>query len=462
MSQVPYATNPWVCGTASTLTALIVLSAALTGCASQPAAPTGDPFAAPTAGPIAGPTAKAIDPQRVQTLAQDGVTVQLAVATDQEASRQFGVSLAEYGIQPIWVRIINTTDVDYWVMPLAIDPDYYTADEAALVATEDLDDEKKAQVTAAFRKHAMPFYLGGPSENEGYVYATYRRGGRFVDVRLSAFGHGVRMRFAVPLPTEGFDYELSPLRQLYAQVDSYPDLTRDEVRVRVREMPCCTTTADGKGEGDPLNIVLVGSGRDVLAGLTAGGWGFTEAITVDSVRRMIGAALTDQPMVTAPVSALYAFGRKQDLALQRARSKIAQRNHMRLWLAPFLCEGQPVWVGQVSRDIGVKLTRKSPTLTTHIIDPNVDESREYVLESLLHEEAVEWFAFVRGGHPATRDDPRHNLTDDPYFTDGMRMLIRVSAAPVPPWQTVVLPWNESTDPIRAGRGEDAVVHKDPP
>jgi hypothetical protein len=456
------AIGPCVRHRASRLTALIVVAASLAGCASQPTFPTGDPFAASPATPPATLTATAIDPKRVQTLTQDGVTVELAVATDEEASRQFGVSLAEYGIQPIWVRISNTTEVDYWLMPLAIDPDYYTADEAALVATEDLGGEKKAQVTAILRQHAMPFYLGGPSESEGYVYATYRRGGRFVDVRLSAFGHGVRMRFAVPLPTEGFDYELSPLRQLYAQVDSYPDLTRDEVRTRVREMPCCTTTADGKGEGDPLNIVLVGRGRDVLASLTAGGWGFTEAITADSIRRMIGAALTDQAMATAPVSALYAFGRKQDVALQRSRSKIAQRNHMRLWLAPFRCEGQPVWVGQVSRDIGVKLTRKSPTLTTHIIDPNVDESREYVLESLLHEEAVEWFAFVRGGHPATRDDPRHNLTDDPYFTDGMRMLIRVSAEPVPPSQTVVLPWNESTDPIRAGRGEDSVVHKDPP
>jgi len=85
-----------------------------------------------------------------------------------------------------------------------------------------------------------------------------------------------------------------------------------------------------------------------------------------------------------------------------------------------------------------------------------------VLQSLLNEEAVEWFALVRGGHPATRDDPRHNLTDDPYFTDGMRMAINVSAVPVPNWKAVNLEWNEDTDPIRAGRGEDSKVHKDPP
>ena len=42
---------------------------------------------------------------------------------------------------------------------------------------------------------------------------------------------------------------------------------------------------------------------------------------------------------------------------------------MRLWLAPFRFEDRPVWIGQVSRDIGVKITPKSPTLTTHVIDP---------------------------------------------------------------------------------------------
>ena len=36
--------------------------------------------------------------------------------------------------------------------------------------------------------------------------------------------------------------------------------------------------------------------------------------------------------------------------------------------------GKPVWVGQISRDIGSRLTIHSPTLTTHKIDPDVDEA----------------------------------------------------------------------------------------
>lgn len=398
---------------------------------------------------------------RMQSLTQDGVSVQLVIPTDAEVQSRFGVSLAEHGIQPIWFRVENTSELSYWLLPIAIDPNYYTVSETALIAGQDLDAEGAARLTENLRQSALPFFMRAGSVNEGYVYATHQRGGRFVDVRLSTRGSGLRMRFAVMLPTQGFDYENSAFRQRYAQVTTLPDLTLEQTRARIRELPCCTTREDGQGEGDPLNIVLVGRGEDMVPALTAGGWTFTEAITVDSIRRLIGAALTDEPFLTAPVSALYFFGRPQDIALQRGRSKIAQRNHMRLWLAPFRCEGQPVWVGQVSRDIGVKLTTKSPTLTTHVIDPNVDESRQYVLQSLLHQEAVRWFALVRGTGAATRDQPRYNLTADPYFTDGNRMTIGVSSLPVQPWQVVNLNWNESTDPIREGKGEDARVRQLP-
>ena len=34
------------------------------------------------------------------------------------------------------------------------------------------------------------------------------------------------------------------------------------------------------------------------------------------------------------MSDLYLFGRPQDLALQKARDNIHQRNHLRLWLSP--------------------------------------------------------------------------------------------------------------------------------
>src|SRR6185436_17338166 len=112
----------------------------------------------------------------------------------------------------------------------------------------------------------------------------------------------------------------------------------------------------------------------------------------------------------SPVSPLYLFGRSQDFALQMIRESINERLHLRLWLTELRFEGRPVWFGQVSRDIGVRLTLKTWNLTTHRIDPDVDESRDFVLEDLIEAERVERFGYVPGVGECDRADPRRNLT----------------------------------------------------
>ena len=103
-------------------------------------------------------------------------------------------------------------------------------------------------------------------------------------------------------------------------------------------------------------------------------------------------------ILTQPVSTsnLYLFGRKQDFALQRARPTISQRNHTRFWLAPFTFRGSQVWVGQVSRDIGVKLTPagatwpygRDPQDSNIRLAPTYPALREYVLGRLDEEQAL--------------------------------------------------------------------------
>jgi hypothetical protein len=137
------------------------------------------------------------------------------------------------------------------------------------------------------------------------------------------------------------------------------------------------------------------------------------------------------------------------------RRSISQRNHMRLWLAPFRCEQHPVWIGQVSRDIGVKVTPKSPTLTTHVIDPQVDATREYLLHSLIGGGFVDRFGFVAGSAAGTPSQPRMNLTGDPYHGDGMRLVVMLSPQPIPPDQIRSLLWEQSAAPIAEGQSKAA-------
>jgi hypothetical protein len=403
---------------------------------------------------------------RFQKQTHKGVTVHLSIPTSVQSEVYFGIEMAKYGIQPIWVRIENSSDTDYWLLPYTIDNNYYTADEVTFVTSKHIKKDEVNKRRLFLRNNALPFFQKSNSINEGYIYATHKRGGRFVDIHLTGHLKAVRMRFAVLLPTQRFDYEYSDLRERYSKIHELPDFTVDEMRTYLKEtLSCCTTDAKNSGKGDPLNIVLIGSGELVVSALSASGWQFTEAITIDSIRRMIGAAIENKAFPSAPVSALYALERKQDVALQRGRSNIQQRNHMRLWLAPFRCEGLPVWLGQISRDIGVKLTSKSSTFTTHVIDSNVDEAREYLLHSLLHSESIEKFAFVQGVGEARRSNPKRNLTDDPYVTDGMRMVMWLSSKPIPPHHALNLGWNSSADPalelknqtVIEGKGSSSLV-----
>jgi LssY C-terminus len=99
-----------------------------------------------------------------------------------------------------------------------------------------------------------------------------------------------------------------------------------------------------------------------------------------------------------------------------------------LWMTPMRYEGKPVWIGQISRDIGVRFTWK--TITTHKIDPNVDETREYLVEDLAYAQSLAQLGYVTGVGAVPFDQPRGNLTGDPYFTDGLRVVLFVSADPL--------------------------------
>lgn len=422
---------------------------------------------------LAGCTAT-FAPQRVEAPAElrdvqsesiGDVAVSVAMLTDEQAERHFGVDLAGRNLQALWIRVGNGSERRMWFIRTFLDRDYYSADEAAHLVSGDVGRGAREALKQHFRDESMRVLILPRTETEGFIYLPRVEGGRYLDVRLHAdaydaatSGDGtaaeLRFEFGLALPDGDFDYETLDPDRTYAG-RQLPDLTEAEFRSSLERAPCCASDADGRAEGDPLNVVLVAD-RDLLLGaLSRSGWSFSHRITARSVRREIGAAVAGEPYAVAPVSSLYLFERKQDLALQRARRSIAQRNHMRLWLAPFTFEGRSVWIGQVSRDIGIKATPKSPTLTTHVIDPEVDTTREYLLHSLIGEGFVDRFGFVRGSTAAVPAAPRRNLTGDPYFSDGLRLVVMIAPEPVAPGAIRGLLWERSAAPVAEGQSEAA-------
>ena len=404
------------------------------------------------------------------------VSVSVSILTDAQARQHFGADLGRHGLQALWMSVRNGSDRRLWFIRNMLDPDFYSAEEAALLVQGDIPSESRPALHQHFRDESIRAQLPPRTISEGFVFLPRVEGGRYVDIRLQGDAyledsdtHGaiasaaapprgtpreLRFDFALPLPDGDFDYERLDTARIFGG-QSLPNLTVDELRSTLEQLPCCATDADGQREGDPLNVVIVGESADVLNSLSRSGWSFTHRIDFRTVRRELGAAIAGSAYPVAPVSSLYVFGRKQDVALQRARRSIAQRNHMRLWLAPYRFEHRPVWIGQVSRDIGVKVTPRSPTLTTHIIDPEVDTTREYLFHSLIGEGFVDRFGFVKGGAAGTPTQPRMNLTGDPYHSDGLRLVVILSRDPVTPDRIRSLLWEQSAAPIAEGQSEAA-------
>lgn len=415
--------------------------------------------------------------ERAHTKSVGQVGVSVAILTDEQAGQHFGTDLGTQGVQALWVRVYNGSRKRLWFVRNIVDPDFYSPEEAAQMVREQVPPDQFEAMRQHFRDESIRVLLRPLTVTEGFIFLPRQEGGRYIDIRLAADAYeaeaslsGVRgeeravqsqqrftelrFGFALPLPDGHFDYERLQTSHTY-EGRELPSLDTQSLRETLEQLPCCATDADGEDSADPLNVVLIGNAADVMNALTRSGWSFTHRISPDSVRRLIDAAVNGKPYPVAPVSSLYLFGRKQDFALQRARPSIAQRNHMRLWLAPFLHQGEQVWIGQISRDIGVKLSSKSPTLTTHIIDPEVDLTREYLLHSLLAEGLVERFGFVSGSMEATRTQPAYNLTDDPYFSDGMRLVVMLSPDPLPYSKVHSLLWEQSGAPVAEGQSEAA-------
>jgi hypothetical protein len=134
------------------------------------------------------------------------------------------------------------------------------------------------------------------------------------------------------------------------------------------------------------------------------------------------ATLNKQAYLTLPMSELTLFGRVQDYGLAHAEpiQVVAQRHHLRLWKAPFKVEGQELWVGAATHDIGFDRDQRNNGLT-HKIDLNVDDEREFVGRSLDETGLVAKLSYIMPGQPSME---ARTATGATFHSDGRVLVIQ--------------------------------------
>ena len=375
------------------------------------------------------PSSESLFLERTQTKVEDNVRVRAAVPDAAETRRIFGVDLYRRGIQPVWIEIENKAEQPIWFFPVGLDPMYFTPLEAAFLSHFRFSNSANQKMDRYFFENGKDIYVHAGSSRAGFVFTNLDEGTKAFVVDLVGEDRQIRtFTFFIPVPGLKIDHRKIDFKGLYP-VDRWKNFEDEKGFIEyLQALPCCTVNRDGTETGDPLNLIVVGSGEDVYHAFIRAGWDETETITAGSAWKTSISFLFGGRYRYSPVSALYVFGRRQDVALQKTRDTIHERNHLRLWLAPVQFQGNLVWVGQISRDIGVRFTIK--TIVTHKIDPDVDETRSYLFQDLLYSQGLSKFAFVKGVDAAPIGSPRQNLTGDPYFTDGLRAVLWVSSQPV--------------------------------
>jgi hypothetical protein len=386
---------------------------------------------------------------RAEMQQDDGAVVRAAVLANRESEQFFGVPLAHRGIQPVWLEIANKSTQPFRLRLASLDPNYYPPLEAAyanhyhivrrllgfgflawlflpllfLLPFKILAARfANRRMNAYFQEHALGWGLIRPGNSvTGFVFTSLDEGTKQFSVKLLGPAGAREFVFSIQVPGLKVDHGY---RSFEALAKSWQEINCDEaeLRQRLEAMPRSTTNRNRTLEGDPLNLVVMGDFDTIISGFGAR-WDETEAITLRSCLRTFKAFSLGSTYRYSPVSALYVNGRPQDFALQKARETINERLHLRLWLSPLRFHGQPVWIGQISRDIGVRFTPKTWNLTTHKVDPDVDDARDYLLDNLLESGRVSLVGYVPGAQAASPTAPRHNLTGDPYFTDGLRAVV---------------------------------------
>jgi hypothetical protein len=380
-------------------------------------------FRATTASP--DPSTKESFISRSLSQQQGPVMVRAAVLTDDESQQYFGVALADEGIQAVWLSVENGSDAILHYLSVTTDSNYFTPPEVARLFHGWWPNETNNKLDALFVREAMPDIVAPRQTATGFVL-THREGGlKFLRVGFIGAGRQFDFRFVLPLDSVTYAVQKINFSGIYPP-GSIEEVDLAGLRSKLETLPCCTVNAAGNRQGDPLNIVVIGSAGDAIFPFIMRGWRLDEPLDLHSALRSVRAFLFGTEYLNAPVSPLYVFGRTQDISLQKARDKISLRNHLRVWLAPFTVDGQHVWIGQISRDIGIKLTTQSWYLTTHRISPDVDQDRYYLLQDLIMSGEVSRFGFVHGVGLSKEGNPRTNLTGDSYLTDGLRLVVFLS------------------------------------
>jgi len=222
----------------------------------------------------------------------------------------------------------------------------------------------------------------------------------------------------------GADFQftlLEPLtvRQIFASTGPprLPFGLRASVEGVLASAPQRAVSKDQK-PGDPINLVFVGTAQEIRQAFQQAGWAEPKKKNQSSILKTAEAVMNNDGYGAAPVSNLYLFGRKEDLAFEKTLNTFNKRHHLRLWQSPTTApDGRPIWLGAATHDIGIDV---HPGVVSHATDPNLDDERAQVGSDIVAGGAAQAAELVAPPNPLSSG---MTATGGEWHTDGRLLVV---------------------------------------
>ena len=176
--------------------------------------------------------------------------------------------------------------------------------------------------------------------------------------------------------------------------------------------------------GDMVNFLIIGPEAAMQKVFTTAGWVKVDADVKDTFLHGFLESMSKESYLTMPMSPLYLFDRPQDYGWAHAEpiQVVASRNHLRVWKAPFQVNGQVVWVGAATHDIGFEKDQRNNGLT-HKIDPDIDLERNFVEKTLTSTGLVSELAHYLPDNPMKE---AKTATGGSFHSDGHVLILKLN------------------------------------
>jgi len=182
-------------------------------------------------------------------------------------------------------------------------------------------------------------------------------------------------------------------------------------------LPLYCVTPDGFAS-DPLNVGIIGTRRELINAMQKSGWYLADPHSPRHTIRHMLSTVYGWSYPTAPMSTLYLFGRKQDLAFEiPIEGSAGNRHHVRFWATTYenkrpltfrsiywhhrdrhVQGDNLLWVGAASLDIGIGFIRHNLQFT-HMVDPDTNRERQLIIKKLRAKNLVKSVETVELGRP---------------------------------------------------------------